>query len=249
MLHCAHLRMCCRVSQKFLRIFEHTPSLFSTLLLHNNFSGLQLQGMTRWIHKHGNTVATLVAHTKSFWLDIALGNLLSSNLPASLLPPLGQACLHDVGPATVRTLSYFSGLTRLELQVPLPDQGASGRQNLDLYCLQALPHLVHLQLQNGRCLHLETLNHLTSLNAMNCHVFCDVDGGFVSSLQSLTVHESHVWRFHVNGLLACSRLKSLQLHSGYVRADNPYDHMAFSRTVLVVPHSLSALTSLTALSL
>lgn len=181
---------------------------------------------------------------------MALGNLLSHCIVASVPARLTTAHLSYVETGSVQALAHFDSLTNVTLDACLAGNGhLPNAKYVDLSSLGSLPSLTSLTLASGNFVQLQVLKHLTSLSVEFAQVDSVDSCQFVATLVTLVVSRSALDNFHANGISACSSLQSLQCQEGFIGAADASERMAFQDSRHHVPQSMSKLTALTALDL
>ena len=200
--------------------------------------------MLKWIHKHGPAVETLSARGGSLWSQAALTALQSSYVAHNMQACLTFACLTCATDALMILLGLISSITQINL-----DMAARVGARLDLTLLHELPHLKSLRLEDSNFEGLGNLQHLTRLWAKDCHIQCQTECAFVTSLVELYVTSSTFEDFHTSGLAACANLQQLECYDANIKAGNHAEVTVVSGASFIVPYSISALTALTSLEI
>ena len=236
------------VSKQFGDIFQQNSYLSRGVRFHKSVTPEVLTSFLEWLSLKSTAVEKLaMVNSDSEYQDIILGALLSRP----------QRCCLDFFQGTFMTdtalilLASFDSLTSCNLELDHDNC-------LDLAPLHALSHLKQLQLTTwGRFVsNLHTLSYLTSL------ILDDVQTdlaalspvcGFVSVLQTLQLSDSRV---RINpGMTAFQKLKTLTFRSDIIVAGSAHIHedtgnawQMVEDLLPQVPTNMSALTSLTSLS-
>ena len=199
------------------------------LSLGHKFPQKSLAGLLVWLQQSKVSLTTFEATCSTAVVDRVLGAFLNAEMP---LPLLG---LGSFGQLTLFELPVFSSLAECALS-------SESRMPWDLTPLRSLPNLKSLSLR-GCFGYVDLLEHLTSLSLDDVHVINKQDCRFVSVLEHLSMRNSVLQGFHLQGLSACHCLKQLTSFFPELSDQDP------TRDLLVAPKQVSSLFHISALDL
>ena len=204
------------------------------LFLNKAVAGSHVPHLLGFISRQSGSMRDLTVALGYPWVELVLAILLTHHAPISRVSGLVPAkALHLL--AALKTLTHC----RLQGQ----------HEAMCLKPLRFLPNLISLDLAVGNFIHVEAAaQHLTRLNLVDCEAICFQDCPCVTSLKQLMCLRSNFFRFHQQGLPACSQLMSLVCDSSNVRAVDAAESVIFGGPDQCVPLSISALTALSSLS-
>lgn len=241
------------VCRKFEYVLKHGPNLHSVMYMKPVYDDPDLPGMFKWMQLYGKSVQRLVARCGSPYIESALGALLShqhvvgtADLTSVYLSPGANGPYERLHDSVLVLLTKFSCLTACTLDM---DSLFAGPQQYEfnLCALEALPHLVRLELCNGKFVGLDYALHLTYLDLQTSQVECYGDCEFATSLVELhLVDMVRLENFHSQGVCACCSLQELECVQSCVLAGTPTESLSSLKDQEHhIPDSLSQLTSLT----
>lgn len=141
---------------------------------------------------------------------------------------------------TLSLLAAFRTLTQCTFLKP--------PENLSLKALEVLPSLTTLNVCEANVSGIEALPHLKSLVVYKSKVECAHNFQSVTSLLHMDVSSSTVLHFHDRGILACTRLQSLECQVGSILASDPRFSFSMDSDVQI-PVGFTDLTALASLSI
>lgn len=233
----AQLRAIAVVCRTFRQVFEEHPHLPATVYMGQLFPTEASTSLIRWLQQPQVSVTLLVAACGSPLLDAVLaGAFTAANKPFQGLTTAVIVCLSDSAASLVSACTSLTSCT------------LSQTNGLDITCLQALPRLSSLSLGGDTSVYgIDQLAHLTHMDIDSSDGGCKADAMFVSSLRSLSIIGGSIVGFQ--GICACSALQTLELDGALVDSLNDLHTLDMTDDPPVGLSELSALISLTTLSL
>lgn len=229
-------RLVCR---QFNNVFQECPDLYSSLTLihsqHHPPCATAVPSLELWIGQHHAAVRHIRASCNDDYVDAALRALATHG------SGLAEVRLETASNLTISRLGAFKAIASCTLQ------GFRG-QILSLQVLKTLPNLTQLNLLHGHFSEVDAAEHLTGLSINHCQAVCGSDCRCTATLVNLHLREARLERFHDKGLAACERLCKLACLESDVTAVDGRENMLFAASFFMPSKSLSAVTSLTSLS-
>ena len=222
------------VCKKFHLVFARNPQLCSNLLLNNQRTNRHLVGLLDWVTRHSASITRVASSCGSPCLEAVLAVMQQQ-----------KSGLHriTVEVANDHTLSLFAAFRTLTQCTFLKPP-----ENLSLKALEVLPSLTTLNVCEAYVSGIEALLHLKSLDVYKSKVECAHNFQSVTSLLHMDVSSSTVLHFHDRGILACTRLQSLECQVGSILASDPAFSFSMDSDVQI-PRGFTDLTALASLSI
>lgn len=230
------------VCRAFDTVLSANPQLYASVALNKQSiaeAAGSLAAMVQWTAQHSKTVEHIVACGD---MDVLHHVLNALQTP---LNTLTTAVVEDHTGQSVHQLAAFKNLQKLTLC-------GSCEDNNTLYSLQPLTHLPvlsNLALHYCTVLDLQAAEHVTSLELVQCEASCTQPRAPVQSIEDIYLCHSSIDAFHVDGIYACTGLKSLICFDSSVAAiDSPAQDFVLGEHEACIAESLTKLSSLTTLN-
>lgn len=234
------LRLVCK---RFHEIFLSHPTLSADLFLEYEPPQAAILSLLERLQRHDVTITRLLAEcTRTDLAAVLAGAVTAAGRP---LQKLISAVIRSCSVVSLSMLSHCTGLESCRLM--------NTTCHLDLLALQALPRLsfLHLEAQTSTAIfvRIDSLAHLTRVEAKGAVVQIQQPCLFSSSLQNLSIQFGEFQFMHEGGLFQCTALQSLSLSDCCIAGGTAANTLDIASSPAQLPSSLTSLQQLTALRL